>query len=369
MDRSVSTDIELEAGHYSVLMKITAIRNSNRLTPEEVVRRCAKDRREKLVQIGLSYDLAHAKGRVLESEKEKLEHEQREQRKKAAERKKLREQLEKQKRKEWLRAKKFAARQKRANLKIERLEAKRRSLAGGGRGDAPSMSAHDGSADGNDDGMKKNTETEPLLEAGSAPLDEEPTPNAPPSPPQEVIERQGPVVESLEKFLARHEDDASNDDATKPVPEIRVNGVATPSNAPTPPSQPGPPPPTLATTPDLRDGTSEDSDEDSFRSFEFDSDLDMPSEEDEPVALKVAPALSDGPPDEFECDPWNAVCVVGLRVYSMDAELSLQVVRPKNLDEGEAPLDRDDPAKAAAAKTADSVKDVGAVPVEVNGKE
>jgi hypothetical protein len=74
--------------------------------------------------------------------------------------------------------------------------------------------------------------------------------------------------------------------------------------------------------------------------FEFDSDLDMPIEEP-----KTRPPFKDleGPAE----DPWNAVCVVGLRVYSKDPKLSLQVMHPVPDDDTEAPLDRDDPAASA----------------------
>ena len=62
MRRSVSTEIELEAGKYLILVKVTAIRNTDCTTVERVVRDTCKENREKLLQVGLSYDLAHAKG-------------------------------------------------------------------------------------------------------------------------------------------------------------------------------------------------------------------------------------------------------------------------------------------------------------------
>jgi cell division protein FtsB len=74
MRRSVSTELDLEAGKYTVLLKITAIR-LQRPTVDEVIRDNVHTRREKLLSIGLSYDLAHAKGRFRELEKEKKKHE------------------------------------------------------------------------------------------------------------------------------------------------------------------------------------------------------------------------------------------------------------------------------------------------------
>lgn len=61
MTRSVNAEIELEPGRYFVLMKITAHRVKDGESTEEVIRSFAGSAREKLVQLGLAYDLAHAK--------------------------------------------------------------------------------------------------------------------------------------------------------------------------------------------------------------------------------------------------------------------------------------------------------------------
>ncbi|KIV90165.1 hypothetical protein, variant [Exophiala mesophila] len=100
MARSVSTDVELEAGTYFVLMKITAKREHNRDHLENVLPIYAATKREKLIQMGLSYDLAHAKGLIVESEEERQERKahQRIQRAKAREQRK-----EKARKKAWKR--------------------------------------------------------------------------------------------------------------------------------------------------------------------------------------------------------------------------------------------------------------------------
>jgi hypothetical protein len=86
------------------------------------------------------------------------------------------------------------------------------------------------------------------------------------------------------------------------------------------------------------------SEQELLEGFEFDSDLDMPPEEHEEA--KAPPAASTCFPGA-SIDPWNAVCVVGLRVYSKDQQLSLAVVRPVPEDDVEAALDMDDPAASA----------------------
>lgn len=69
--RSVSLELDLEAGAYEVRLKISAYRDDSADKVEDIVRTNWLVRREKLLQIGLSYDLAHAKGQVEEDEEEK----------------------------------------------------------------------------------------------------------------------------------------------------------------------------------------------------------------------------------------------------------------------------------------------------------
>ncbi|KLU88676.1 hypothetical protein MAPG_07661 [Magnaporthiopsis poae ATCC 64411] len=71
MNRSVNVELDLEAGDYTVLIRIDAERDTSVLPPEDMVRKLSKSRREKLARIALSYDLAHSKGQIVETEEEK----------------------------------------------------------------------------------------------------------------------------------------------------------------------------------------------------------------------------------------------------------------------------------------------------------
>jgi hypothetical protein len=113
------------------------------------------------------------------------------------------------------------------------------------------------------------------------------------------------------------------------------------------------------------------SETDSFSDFDFQTDLDMDSDifDDDGAARHRSRAARDPSPkhspDDGDGDrePWNAVCVVGLRVYSLvsGADLSLEVVRPTlddsdddDDDKPETVLDRDDPAKGAEVENSES---------------
>jgi hypothetical protein len=282
MWRSVNTDITLDAGRYSVLVKVTAYRRKDTVPPEEVIRQNASIRREKLVQIGLSYDLAHTKGLVVETEEEKKEREEREERHRFTERLKLREETIKKLQKQWIRDKKMAARQRR---RAER-EAMVQEMA------HPSCTEHhENHRVGSDDSG---------FGSGDAMGDSK---------------RNGNGLPTMRK---------DRQSSRPPPPSLNLSFAST----------------------GYRD------DREFLQDFEFDSDVDMPPEEPrEPKnnierTVSASPLGADPSSNEGMDGPWNAVCVVGLRVYSKDPQLRMQVVRP-HPDESEAPLDRDDPAVSA----------------------
>lgn len=100
MNRSINVELELEAGDYVVVVKIDALRNEQIMPVEDVIRASAKDRREKLLRIGFAYDLAHSKGKIIETPEEKVARENYEKKKRDRERKKMAKLLMKQKEEE-----------------------------------------------------------------------------------------------------------------------------------------------------------------------------------------------------------------------------------------------------------------------------
>lgn len=67
-DRSAITEVDLEAGSYEVLLQISGQRDSTLPKVEDVVTQNWLTRREKLMSIGFSYDIANAKGQGKEPE-------------------------------------------------------------------------------------------------------------------------------------------------------------------------------------------------------------------------------------------------------------------------------------------------------------
>lgn len=282
MRRSVNAEINLEPGRYHVLMKITAFRDEEVESTEEIVRRLASVRREKLVQVGLSYDLAHAKGLVAETEQERHEKERR----KAHERQRLRHETKRKLQKEFIRDRKMAAREQR--------------MAALRAGQAPNGMSH-GPLPGQILGGKPTAS--PTESVSSDSSDRRPTPNG-----------SVPTIQ-FNGLHARHASGSRRRRTESPRPSLN----------------------TRFATDNL-----EMSDYELLDGFEFDSDLDMPQEETETKQPSLMPEI-EGP----AADPWNAVCVVGLRVYSKDPKLTVEVMQPVFDDNTEAPLDMDDPAASA----------------------
>ncbi|EED22037.1 calpain-like protein [Talaromyces stipitatus ATCC 10500] len=289
MSRSVNTDITLDAGKYCVLVKVTAYRRKNVASPEEVVRVTASRRREKLVQIGLSYDLAHTKGLTLETEAEKREREEREERQRFLDRQKLREQIMKKLQQQHIREKKIRARRERM-MRRERL--------------------------------REALEEERALHAESADDAEE----------DFIPEIRNGHEDLYQPNWTHHENELQSAPTTR---KARVSSR--------------PPRPNLKTSFPKSNAARYQETMELLQDFEFDSDLDMPPENSpthSSASFPGPPPRAGGGGGDGSIDPWNAVCIVGLKVFSKDPELKLQVVRP-GCNDGEAPLDRDDPAVSA----------------------
>jgi hypothetical protein len=213
--------------------------------------------------------------------------------------------------------------------------------------------------------------------------------DAHPTPPAPSVPTADKVVQPLSEVVAAV--DGEGEREHPPTPIIQINGVDAVTDV-----KPLPNPPPLAAAeaniapdsrapapalangePDahLQPGADVDhaSETDSFPDFDYQTDLDMDSDVDDDRAGRRRSRVARDPspkgsPDDGDGDrePWNAVCVVGLRVYSLvaGADLTLEVVRPRIDDSDEddddddnkpeTVLDRDDPAKGAELENSGS---------------
>ncbi len=393
MSRSVSTDLELDAGTYSVLMKITATRWQDEPTPEDIIRANVKMRQNKLIQTGLAYDLAHAKGEIRETEAEKQERQEREVKKKAAEKKKQYATKREEKLKDWQRGKRENAREKRHAKRREEYERKKAGKSksdtgeGSTTGDAAGAKVDDAAVPlepANGASVAAGVESEIEKQAAAGATEDKtgepaPDPASLPSPPAEakadeakieeikstndggpletiaedVKPTDGALAEGTSVAPKKEEEDAapSTDQsatrksqefeaALQSIPSVTINGAPAPTSEAPPPSVAAPS--TLAPNDDCQ--------YDSDASFDssIDSVLDFPAQADDADTEDEAPSIEgDDNNANFENDPWNAVCVVGLRVFFKDGACSIKTIRPR---QEEDVLDLDDASKGASGE-------------------
>ena len=412
MNRSVTTEQELEAGQYSVMIKITASRDKSKKLPEEIVRETSESRPAKLMAVGLSYDLAHAKGRLKESElerKDRLRKERRDKRKLIAK-------------------KAFEAQRlmdKKEKLRRLRLEAKEKAKLGGGLESSQdidhgfevsikvgentlrpaklqSIEAAEGSRVVSQEGTSKQLKI--ILEAsdkvdGAKSGDktmsgkiEQPTEGGENQAEDAKQASEGAKDESNDKGQMAEDSNFEAVSAIKNGQErdkessisTISEAIATPaetSDAAQDSKQDGDQPNdktdksaaaeeagdnankatnvveagvllqdlTLDTISD--DGLSWSSDIDAPCDSSTSSDSDSDTEEPVPPAIDSSQTPGASADDDLN-DPWNAVCVFGLRVYSKGSEAEIEVVRKEDDAEsvGTKKLDVDDQAADATKK-------------------
>jgi flagellar biosynthesis GTPase FlhF len=340
-DRSVSVELpDMPAGNYVVYLKVTAERDTSVSSIEEVVKRELKGRveNEKLAQVGYAYDLAHSKAwdhldkvnkmRKRRDQKKASACRQKERRrhwekrhanrevskkqsKKNAEKKEKRREAfneeqrarqeqedEKEKKREAeekaLRAERNAIQAEKDKLANEKanFEAQMEKLKVGEDGEAEQTAPNhdaDGRSEGQDLGVKSLDSTASSSSIGS--------PRLTPKSEASVV-----VV---------------SDDNKDEIGPVSGPPPASPTPAKSPKSKPEPPKYDSA-------GESSDSPVEDWE--------ELYSSDDMVRKPRMAPHPPPQPRDDYDSeeeklpDPWNAICIVGIRVYSKDANVELRTV-------------------------------------------
>ncbi|KAK7952553.1 uncharacterized protein PG986_008281 [Apiospora aurea] len=305
-NRSVSCEVELEAGkRYEVLPKITATRNAGGTAkpPQDVVREYAEKNPQKLRQVGMSYDLAHAKGGVPD-EDEILERKKAELRKKKED-KKRRKQKKKQ-RKAITKAAKAMEKAADAMKEVVKGDEEQKKAEGSTTGTSSTTKDSDKA-----DKAVKDSESDAI---SAPPLTASQKPDGPgvsnpsvgaatgglkdaPLPPVEEEKKADDNDESKKEGeqADKNEEETSREEAREDKAEAAEAEVAD----------------------EPEQDKSDDSDSDSEK-----EDKDSGDEDDD--------ADDDG---GAITSPWNAVAVVGLRVYAQDPQVTVELVKATGADE------------------------------------
>ncbi|KAI0201442.1 hypothetical protein F4808DRAFT_126945 [Astrocystis sublimbata] len=351
MNRSVSIELpSMEPGNYSVFLSIVAERDTDMMSVEDIVKRECKKREEndKLAQVGYAYDLAHSKGVAhlehvarlrKESDHKKASTSRMTERRKLWERRHLQKDVSKKQTKKnnekrekrtaeaKAKAEKAAKAEAEAKAKLE-AEAKAKAEAAEKKRQEEKLEAErkekeeekpkdvSVQTDAPVQGEDKSSQTTSGESDSSSNSNVSDSKSA--TPEDEKVE---PVKETEEKADNEEKEGEEAKDTTPPVADDKTTESA-------------PEPPVTQQQPVAAPTPAYSSDCDSSDSPVEDWELLYSSDDMAKKPRMAAPATttttnnevveSDG--ESSLPDPWNAICIVGFRVYSKDEDLDLRVV-------------------------------------------
>ncbi|KAF2503244.1 cysteine proteinase [Lophium mytilinum] len=321
--RSVSAEVDLEPGRYEVIPKIAASRDLTKLEVQDIVKDFAEKNGQKLRQIGMNYDIANAKGIVELTDEEK-----------AAKEKKAKDKADKEKAEKDKEAADKAEFEEWKKSKAEK-EAKAAKAAKKGDEKAKKVSLKEEAESKKPEAQEvvekddhKGDEEKPEKAESSSDEDSE-TPESDDDASEESSQEAEASAKSEKKTPAKPAAaEASPKPAASKVSEQQT--IKPPSALPFRGGPPAHSPPGS-----VYDGPPM-SEFGSYAGAYADADAAPPPQPAAPAAA------TDANPN-----PWNAICVVGLKVYARDKDVSIKLIKPKNPEEG-AMLDVDGATPAGA---------------------
>ncbi|OLN87462.1 Calpain-9 [Colletotrichum chlorophyti] len=374
MDRSVSIELpDMPAGEYSIFLSVTGERDTNLPSVEDVVKRECRKRVEndKLAQVGAAYDLAHSKGtahleevarlRKIKEQKRASESRQMERRKlwerRHMNREVTKKQTQKNKEKRERRIAKAKAeaqvqeeeaRKQAEEAKKKRKEEKKakRKEEGGGekkQDETPkdqSVQTEVAKSDSTQDESDQKSVTEANADkaeatsSGNIPqADSKEQSKEEPQEQSKDESKEQPKVEPHEQSKDESKDEPKEQNKDESKEQNKVESKEQNKDEPKEESK---------NDSDTVSSSSEDEAPPPTKNYDSEADSsDSPIEDweelysDDDMVRKprLTPA---GPPkthdERYESeeeglpDPWNAICIVGVRVYSMDEDLDVRVV-------------------------------------------
>lgn len=294
--RSCSAELQVVPGTYIVTMKIKAFRVDRRLTREACIKLNRRPRKDKILVIGRSFDSIHSKGLLREAENAKVANSRTQLRKGKRDRdiemkKEERKYNQELKRREKLRVKRIddevdrKVEVKKAAKRVAReaATARKQSAAASIQEDVQEFDTH--AADG-------ETPLTPPTEGGNR---------------MKIDTEKSLTVNEISNNDSEDEDEDGG--AEKSASQNRQRKARAQSF-----SAAG------SVNPEF-----DDDDAISEVSAVRDDDFDWDSDIDDSVDPPIVPVDEDD--DIFSSDPWSALCVVGLRVYSKKAPTKISVMK------------------------------------------
>jgi hypothetical protein len=298
MNRSVVADFpDLQPGTYSVFVRVFALRDTDKVPVEKVVETMCRSKtdNEKFSQVGLSYNMAHAKG---------ASHME------AQVRMRMREEERKERRRQ--------KREKRKGLREERKKSKWTERQIQKQGDKNAVLLNGIIATDVAEGIDNICPPKRSVAVTATPVGSSlPVTTA---LPLRSIKANGVVAPSKSEDPASSINTLTSSEASKTMCDSKAIAEVVPEQGDGEIA-------VLASDliPDLKNNSRvpldpfSDTDSEDGRSSDS---------EDQREKLQSLSYDRPGDDDYDDIDPWNAVCIVGLRLYSKDPDLDIEVVMP-----------------------------------------
>ncbi|KAI1175796.1 hypothetical protein F4777DRAFT_598045 [Nemania sp. FL0916] len=331
MNRSVSIEIpSMEPGDYSVYLSIVAERDTEMPSIEDIVKRECNKREEndKFAQVGYAYDLAHSKGVAHLEHVANL--------RKKSDQKKASTSRQEERRKMWQKRHLNREITKRQSKKNQEKRDRRREAEDAKRRAKEELEAAERKRlEEEEEAKRKKQEEEKPKDAGvqteAALVQGEDKSSQTGSGEPDSADS---AAQSNTANTESGTPDGEKSDSTNENDEDKEEKDATPSNSSEPASEAKPEPEPVQQKPVVSTPPAYSSDCDSSDSPVEEWELLYSSDDmskkpriatTTPAAAATAEAVeSDG--ESALPDPWNAICIVGFRVYSKDENLDLRVV-------------------------------------------
>ncbi|KAM0244207.1 hypothetical protein ACHAP5_006507 [Fusarium lateritium] len=373
MTRSVNVELELEAGDYEVRVKINATRNQDIIPIEQVIKDNAKTRREKLLRIGLAYDLGHCKGRFVETPEERVARKEHENKLKQKKRDKIKAIILKQREEDhYLAVQAFQKSEHKRLKNKEKLALKvaaRKAKLEARKAEKAAIKAEKAAQKalaGAEAEAKAKTEAEAELETVKAQKEEKVTEKTEAS---EATKNESADESKEEKAEPKPEEPmtpestADEDHEEKPK-EKDAAEVEAPVTGDTEEAEKAEEP---SEEEEEETEVSEDEDVESVGSIEELADRELWIQVDkyaEPVSDSEADSPDSDAESEAEKDPWNAVVVAGIRIFHTglgegedDSDINLKAIRPIPFGKDNDEMDPENKCSTKVLDVDDSAKD------------
>ncbi|KAI8627354.1 cysteine proteinase [Xylariaceae sp. FL1651] len=326
MNRSVSIEIPcMEPGNYSVFLSIVAERDTDMLSIEDIVKReCRKrEENEKFAQVGYAYDLAHSKGVAhlehvaslrKKSDQKKASSSRMQERRKLWEKRHLNRDITKKQAKK---------NQEKRDRRREAEDAKRKAK------EEAEAAEKKKKEDEEEAEHKKKEEEKPkdVAVQTDAPVrgedkssQTESGKTGSPASPDTSGDSQDAVVREKPDSTKEGDKNTEQKDAASPVSSDPSQPKPEPEASQKKPSASAPP--VYSSDCDSSDSPVEDW-EMLYSSDDMTKKPRMATAQPPPTSTNET-VESDG--ESSLPDPWNAICIVGFRIYSKDEDLDLRVV-------------------------------------------